>query len=369
MPKPLIKHLRSWALFGHKWMGIIAAIPILILCATGLLLAFEKDLQEFEEREAFTIAMPEDAASERLSLSEIIDAIEPNLSGEQVHLYYPPRGPDRAVKIRTNKRTYLFVNPYTGEVTKTTKTPYPFMRGVRVMHTSFFLGDFGTWVAIIAAFAFLLLSLTGAFLFFKRRGGIFRKSKMRFNKGTQVRNLDLHSVVGFYAAGLLGLIALSGALLGIGRPWQQFIRDVSQADWQERPKVTDFEEGAKMLPADTLLDRIEAVAPEGLVIRMAIFPTRTTDPFRIRYSYPWADLPASWGYAHPGTGEILAFNHFPDYDAGQFIYVVNRALHSGDMFNDAMRWIWIILMLITVMLIITAYFLWRPRRRKKLDPS
>ena len=351
---------------GHKWAGILAAIPILILASTGLILVFESELRAFEEREAFFADVPEGASEARLSIQEQVDRALEAYPDLKVSSYSLPKAPDEAAMIRLSNRHTLFVDPYTGEVRKDTPRPAPIMRAIRVLHTSFFLGDFGTWIAIISSFAFILLSATGAVLFFKRRGNLLRQSKITFDKGANRRDFDLHAVIGFYAAGFLSLIALSGALIGIGQPWREFILNVTQSEWAARPKLSEpLSASTPLLAMDVLLEAVNAVAPEKLEPTTIFMPREADAPVLVRYTYPWARRPASLGYIHPATGAILDFHHFPEYEAGHLIHRLNRGFHSGEIFTVGMRWLWWVLMLITLMLIITGYFIWRTRRKKQ----
>lgn len=358
-----------WIRKTHRWLAVVSAIPLFLLIFTGLLLVWEPELQAFEEREAAYVQAPGVDGPKHLSISDMEDSLAPVLEpGEKVQLYFLPEAANRSVLIRTDNKRYLFVNPYTGRVIKETRLPAPVMAGIRVLHTSFFLGRFGTWVGILASVAFCILAVTGIFLFSKRRGSLKKRLGIRFNKGSVRRNYDLHAVVGFWSAGLLALISLSGALIGVGQPWKDFILGVTRSEWPERPRLeaAGNSEGTpieRRLSPDLLLEKLNAAMPDGLRAGLILFPVEAEDPFSVRYTFDWARRPASWGFAHPVTGAILDIHHFPDFEPGHLIHRLNRGFHSGELFTAGMRWLWFALMLAALILMFTGYALWHRKQR------
>lgn len=357
------RRIRTSVRAGHKWAGLVAALPILILSITGSLLAFEPELQAFEERRSLHVPVPEQGPEARLAISEQIARIAPAMREARVQLYSLPGQPHHAALIRLTDKRFFFVNPYTAEITGETKLPAPIMTAIRVLHTSFFMGEFGTWVGILASLAFCFLAISGCVLFFKRRGGLLRKSHIELRKGPGRRNYDLHAVIGFYSGGILSLIALSGALIGMGEPWRNFILAITDSEFAERPVLEqELDPATPHLPPEQLLEQMNAAAPKGLLPTTLIFPTEANAPFVVRYTFTWANRPASFGYLHPTTGEILAFHHFPEFETGHLIHRLNRGFHSGELFTDAMRWLWFLLMWAPPGLIITGILIWRLRR-------
>jgi uncharacterized iron-regulated membrane protein len=59
----------------HLATGLIAGLAIAVMCATGVILSFEKQLVAWAERDARVIASPETGAS-RLTLSEMLQRVE-----------------------------------------------------------------------------------------------------------------------------------------------------------------------------------------------------------------------------------------------------------------------------------------------------
>lgn len=362
--KSFIRNLRFWARKGHVWAGMISAFPILILCVTGMLLVFEPELQRFEERKAMFINPPE--AGERIPISDLFDTVAPHVGTANIHVYIPPKSDNHAALIRLTDKRFLFVNPYTGEVTKESDTVAPITAGIRLLHTSFFLGEFGTWIAVIASLALCCLAGTGIILFLKRRGNLWKQSRIELNKGKNRRNYDVHAVIGFYSGGLLALIALSGALIGLNTPWKSFILGITNSEFKTSPKLSSpLPDMRSWEKPEVLLNQVNMVAPEGMVPTTIIFPEESDAPVTVRYTYPWASRPASFGYVHPATGKVLAFNHFPEFDSGHLIHRLNRGFHTGELFTDAMRWLWFIIMAVPPVLALTGGLMWYARKAAK----
>lgn len=348
----------------HRWLAILAGIPIALLTITGLILVWEPELRLFEERKAAIVEVPESGPSGRIPYQELLTRLEGS-SGARAELILLPEKAHHAAVFRTEDDHYHFVDPYTGELRKTTDLPAPIMAAIRVLHTSFFLGRFGTWIGIIASLAFCLLSATGLYLFFKRCGPMKKRLEVHFDKGPVRRNYELHAVVGFWSAGLLALISLSGALIGIGDPWRNFILGVTGSEFAVRPKLqpSDYP-SAPHLKVDQLIGYLNTHAPEGLIATSVLLPTSPDKPLAVRYVYFWANRPASWGFIDPRDGHILDFHHFPEFEAGHLIHRLNRGFHSGELFTAGMRWLWFLTMLAGILILVTGYRFIRPSSKR-----
>src|SRR5687767_8143244 len=69
-----MKKFRKVIFWLHLSSGVVAGIVIFIMSVTGALLAFEKNIIEFAEREMRVIAVPSENA-QRLPIGEIIGRV------------------------------------------------------------------------------------------------------------------------------------------------------------------------------------------------------------------------------------------------------------------------------------------------------
>ncbi|MCH6256338.1 PepSY domain-containing protein [Puniceicoccaceae bacterium K14] len=343
----------------HLWAAIIGSLPALLLCLSGLILIFESELQNLEEY-AFTKVKPE---KETLPLEELLIKVEKETQSTVKYLSFPQQDTQVAM-IRTENDDYHFVNPYNGDILKSTWVPAIIMQAIRVFHTSFFMGDFGTWIGIVSSLFLITLCITGCYLFLKRKLSARTIFRIRWKPASR-RNYDLHAITGFITAIPIILIALSGALIGLGSAWRETILFLTNSEFKPRPNLEAAVERSEWnFQYEEALAAIEATAPEGMFIEAITFPQKAEDPIRFRLLYNWATRPASWAFIDPKNGELIEFHHHWDYDTGHLIHRLNRGFHSGELYTDLMRWLWFFLMIAPFILAYTGYRQWRQKKVK-----
>jgi len=343
----------------HLWAALIGSLPALLLCLSGLILVFEPELQSFEEW-AHASVQP---TGERLPLAELLASVETEAENAVVYIALPQH-PEQIALIGTEDRQYHFVNPYNGEILKSTKNPAIIMQAVRVFHTSFFMGEFGTWIGIASSCFLVVLCLTGCYLFLKRKLTARTVFRIRW-KPTVRRNYDLHAVAGIVTAVPIILISLSGALIGLGAAWRETILFLTNSEFKPRPKLEQAVDRYEWnFDFATILETVNNASPEGMHIDSISLPSEPDNPIRFRLLYDWATRPASWAFINPANGELIEFHHHWDYEAGALIHRLNRGFHSGELYTEAMRWLWLLLMIAPFILAYTGYRQWRAKKQK-----
>lgn len=340
----------------HLWAAVIGSLPALFLCLSGMLLVFEPELQGLEEREHIVVSPGEDL----LPLRQLVSDLEAE-ARSPVEYVGLPEAADRVALLGTEDGLMHFVDPYRGDVLGSATAPAPLMGAVRVFHTSFFLGEFGTWIGIVSSGFLIVLTLSGCWLYLRRRMTLVRRFRVRWSPPRR-RDYELHAVAGLVTAVPLLLIALSGALIGLGSAWRETILFVTASEWRAAPvlaepvsrELWDFD-------LDEVLRTVEAAAPEGMFVESVSFPFQGDTPLRVRLLYDYATRPASWAFLDPRDGELLEFHHHWDYDLGHLIHRLNRGFHSGELYTLGMRWLWLFLMLTPVALAYTGYRQWRTK--------
>src|SRR5687767_14561064 len=99
----------------HLVAGVISGLSIGIMCFTGTVLAFEKELVAWAERDARLIETPA-AGATRLPLDLLQRKLrEANPDARPTGLVLQ-NAPNAAVAFTSGRSSGLYVNPYTGEV-------------------------------------------------------------------------------------------------------------------------------------------------------------------------------------------------------------------------------------------------------------
>ncbi len=212
--------MRNTILRIHRWLALPLGVIISIICLSGALLVFEKEIIHFLNAERYSITPPPNG--QRLSeeeLTRLVEAeLEPGMMVMDIMESEDPHVASNAI-IAGMGRTEFHVNPYTGEVYGT-PVGTELIKGIRALHR-FLLNTpegnphgaitIGRIVIGLTAIGMALLILTGIMLWWPRNKHMLRcRLKISFGKGWQRFVYDSHVALGFYAAIALLIMALTG---------------------------------------------------------------------------------------------------------------------------------------------------------------
>ena len=208
----------------HLTVAIAAGLVILMMAATGVILASEDLVTDLAERR-YRVTEPPGSESERLRPEALVAvaeawgaAAEPPFAATSIEYR---AGPDAAVRVHAGRERRVFVDPYTGGVLG---EGFPrlegFFEGVNAWHRWVGVADpvirKGRAVTAVANLALLFLLLTGPILWIPRR--ITRRSVAEglfFRRGVKgvVRALNWHYVIGIWSVVPLLMIAVTGMVM------------------------------------------------------------------------------------------------------------------------------------------------------------
>jgi uncharacterized iron-regulated membrane protein len=156
----------------HLVAGVISGLSIGIMCLTGTMLAFEKELVAWAERDARRVEIPPGAARLPLeTLPEKLRAAHPDARPTGMVLQSDPRA---AVAFTIGRSSGFYVDPYTGEVRRPNSSAMAtFMHTMVEWHRYLgFNGEIsrprGKWINGVCNLAFCALAVTGLYLWMPR---------------------------------------------------------------------------------------------------------------------------------------------------------------------------------------------------------
>lgn len=200
-------------------MGVTAGIVILIMCVTGTLLTYEKQIITWADTRGYQSTPPTSGATHLPVETVIAKAREARgAAPSSIMLRADPYAPAEVV---FGRETTLFVNPYSGQVLgEGSPRVRSFFRGVTDWHR--WLGAQGDNRQIARAITgasnlgFLFLVASGFYLWWPQK---WTKKLVRnvtwFRRGLPPRTRDFnwHNVIGFWSAVPLFVVVFSGVVI------------------------------------------------------------------------------------------------------------------------------------------------------------
>jgi uncharacterized iron-regulated membrane protein len=212
--------LRKTIFWIHLGVGVAAAVVILMMSVTGVILTYEMQLNEWARRGYRATPsgpdakpLPADVLLERAS-----GASEEETEPSSIALDADPLAP---AAVGFGRRQTLYVDRYTGEIRGDGDTGMRrFLCTVMYWHRWFAVSDdnraIGRAVTGAANLGFLFLVMSGFYLWWPRtwtRKSLRNVTWFRRGLGPKARDFNWHNVIGFWMAVPLLIIVFSGAMI------------------------------------------------------------------------------------------------------------------------------------------------------------
>jgi uncharacterized iron-regulated membrane protein len=212
--------LRKIIFWLHLTAGVVAGTIILVMSVTGVLLAFERQIVAFAEREARVVRLPSPNAP-RLSLETIVAKAREETHGQALSGITLLADPAAAVILSFGREHTVFADPYTGAIqAKGSTATRDFFRVVTDWHR--WLGtdgdsrEIGRAVTGACNAAFIVLVMSGFYLWWPRRWTRLALQAVSIPSLTlrgKPRDWNWHNAVGFWSAPVLLCITITGLVM------------------------------------------------------------------------------------------------------------------------------------------------------------
>jgi uncharacterized iron-regulated membrane protein len=333
---------RKFFFWIHLAAGVLAGLVILTMSLTGVLLAFERQVLAFAERDLRASA--QEAAQRPLPVSALVaaaSAAAPEARPSNVTLRADRLAP---ATVAFGRERTLFVNRYSGAVLgEGAKGVRRFFSVNEELHRWLALkGDLrprGKSVTGAANLVFLFIVLSGLYLWVPRRKTrvAFRNAGW-FRGGLRGRAQDFnwHNVLGVWAFLPLVLIVFSGVV--ISYPWASAL--VYRAFGSEPPKQQSNDNAPKARAgSDEALDRLWSaaaanamnVAPrwQSLSVRLPLSPKGPVT-FALDEGNGGRPDKRSQLLLDPRSGRLVEHKTYAKQSAGQKARAWLRFIHTGE---------------------------------------
>jgi uncharacterized iron-regulated membrane protein len=366
----------------HLWGGLVSGIIVFVVAVTGCLYVFEAEIRDFTQKE-YRFVKPQSIEKASLaSISKVVSAEFPSKQIEQVRVYseasrativklIDKKKPfdDTKNKLQKEekepqKEAYGF-NPYTGQLLGKDDLEHDFMHTVEEIHTSLLLGEVGKWLIKANVLIFLVMLLSGLYLWWPRKKN---QRKMAFNlnlKGKfQAINYSLHNTLGFYFLLPLMLISLTGIWWAV-KPVQKVTYAALGQKMKDKEKVySTFIEGKNYSPDAALGSVAQKYA--GWNEAHINFAKTAKEVIKINLKYPYQTYKKSNTFEFDKySGEVLKSELFRDYQTADKIKHANRDLHTGQNYGLLGKFLAFFASFFAATLPLTGFMIWYQRKYKK----
>lgn len=213
---------RNVLFYLHLACGLIAGVVILVMCVTGTLLMYERQMIAYAEKQVVEVKGRDGAAI--LPLEQLVEAAQ-KAEGAQATAVAISSAVNAPIEVAFGRAKSLKVNPYDGTVIQSSGSrTREFFRALRDWHrwlaASGEYRSLGKGVTGASNLVFLFLTVSGLLLWWPRS---WRWNNLRsilwFRRGLRGhrRDFNLHNTLGFWCCVPLVFIIVSGAV--ISYPW------------------------------------------------------------------------------------------------------------------------------------------------------
>jgi len=376
----------------HLWLGIASGLVLFVVCLTGTILTFEKEIVEWADAERYHVEAP--AGTGAIPIDQLVGKTEAGLKGKVTGIEIPANpnavyrftvqekgpkggkaegGPGAKGGKGGGGKTYL-VNPYNGDIMGTTKSATAeFSSTTMGLHRWLLLQDSGGKIVVGAAtIIFVFLVLSGIVLWWPIKLRNWKQGfQIKFSGNWKRINHDLHNTLGFYSFLVLLVMALTGLCWSF--EWYKkgasdILGDEVFKQRKEKPMASDpLNAAAAVKPMlASLISTADQSFPYEGNYRLR-FPADSAGSYVINKSRTgfFALTAADKIQFEQYTGAVLKTERFSDKPFNQQVAGSVRSLHLGDIFGTFSKIMYFLACLFATSLPVTGTIIWINKLRKK----
>uniref|UniRef100_Q020P0 Propeptide, PepSY amd peptidase M4 n=1 Tax=Solibacter usitatus (strain Ellin6076) TaxID=234267 RepID=Q020P0_SOLUE len=340
----------------HLYLALIAGVFVVILGLTGAIMAFEPELDHVLHAKLSYVT----PRQHRLSLAQLSAAVQQVFPGERIGGYLLSNSPDIAAGVST-KRGVVAVDPYTGAVLGVRQGGQDFLGWVHQLHLRLTIrnkADTGKDIVKWAGIAMMILLLSGIYLWWPVK-------RISIETGARGRRFwfDVHNAIGIFSLVFLLTLTFTGLMIGFEESTVPMFYRLTGSEASKAPPLPPPPPGAKPITPDQAM-QIAAAAIPGTFPFQIVMPG-PKGAYQIRSRFPEDLTPGgrSRVIVDQYTGNVLYAEGSRTAPAGTRMVIVNRAIHTGDIFGIPSKTLMSLASLMAVIQVFSGALMWWKRTR------
>ena len=339
-----MKRLRKIIFWCHLPVGVIAGVVILIMCVTGVLLAYEKQITSWADTRGYVSAPP--TAETRHLPVETLVAKAREARGTNPTAITLKSDPAAPAEIAFGRETTLFVNAYSGQVLgEGSQRVRGFFRVVTDWHR--WLGAKGDNRNVARAITsacnlgFLFLVTSGFYLWWPRNWNLKAVRNVTwFRRGlpAKARDFNWHNTIGFWCAPALFVIVISAVVISYTWAGNLVYRIVGEAP----PAPRANQPPAPARNSETATEAVKNIDPAWTIAEQQVsdwrsislqLPASASAPLTFNIDSGTGGQPQTRAQLvlDRTTGAVTRWEPFSSYTRGRQLRSILRFAHTGEV--------------------------------------
>ncbi len=355
----------------HRYLGLVLGLILVIVGLTGSILVFYREINHALVIHQYGQLVP---VGQPLPFSTILDIVKNAVAkGGGIKFdgidIFPNEPYFISFHLPGGKSGGVIIDPYTGklQVADSTSWMQAWLSAIYSLHYQLLMGRVGEIAVGIAAFLFLILSVTGTILWSGWRK-LINGFKIKWNAHSKRVNFDIHKVVGILASVFFILTAFTGFCWNFINFMQPAVYALTFTPIDSQEMVSQPLTGRSPFGIDRLLQTAEAILPGGQLTFVSVPGSDPKAPFRIYKRFPRdAGNYNNYVYLDQYTGKILKQHNSNSSLLGERIWSSFEPLHYGTFGGLPTRILYVFVGFAPLVLLITGFVMWGYRKKEKSD--
>lgn len=361
-----MKRLKKILFWLHLVLGVAGGLVIATLAFTGAMMAFEPQILELVDHKANVVqSVP---GVPRLTAQELLDRAKAKYPEKRSGGLVLSSDPTEPVLVQVAGAHALSIHPQTGEIVGE-RTPSNFFTKMLLLHIRLSAGKTGGWIITVSNVFFLLLCVTGLYLWWPKTWAVVRNvARFNFKLKGNAFHWNLHNVAGFWALAVLLVITTTGLIMSYTWASDLIYTLTGSAKPQPAP-VVKLAPDAPRYPINEAVIQADKIAPGWQTLAVLVPGQRSGTYTLIVREAGAGESERSRLYLHGGTGEVLRWEPYKDYSLGRKLRTFVLPLHQGSIAGLSGRILAFTACFAALTLVVTGYVLtwkrfaaWRARR-------
>ena len=352
----------------HLYLGLLFGLIFFIVCLTGMLLSFEKELTPLLWPKEHKVIVQNNP----LSLAHISQKAESIFPDKKLFRVEIPADPSRSIRIQYGQKKrgywYAYINPYTGDILSKGRQSDRFFQKTLDIHRFLLVDKIGTTITGLSALAAFFLALSGVYLWWPKNKSIHKQRlSIKISASTKRKVWDFHAVGGFYASLFLIIFTLTGLTWSFDWYNKQFYKLLGSTKKSTKEKISNSNKLASSdyLILDTIYRQLNTLYPtSGNII--VTFPEKKDLAFALtKENFSNSTLQINQAFFDSRSGILLKNNPLDKLPLAQQVQRMMKSIHMGSIFGLPSKIIAFLAVTLAASLPITGIWIWLNKRNKK----